>query len=595
MNALYNSVKIESTNCLLQELNSAITNVLNAIDSIKTSVWKRYAVLIFLCSVGSLSAAQNRSIFLGIVVDQATQTAIPYAHVTFDGTAIGTSANLDGQFELKISNTALPVTLRISCIGYKSKTLTVNEVSNDRLKITLQPVTTSLDGVVVSANKPRKKDRNRAHRLVKRALRKIPKNYADDAVHLPAFYRHYCAENGNYVRLIEAAMDLTRSGKDNYKAYIPQENLGFEVAQLRRSFDFTQNSRLSHPPISLNYLLTGDLTSYDYSNPLLEATTQYVLTDTTSFDQQTVYVVDFNTPKNMRRTAYHGRLFIEAKSLAFLRIELSELTGRKSISDSTNVQLDRITFYKRHEDQYFLDRSSTDVYALKLSYDTLGRTIDSIVHTSHIELITNNILPNPEKHRGGPEPTADDLVSVDYDSTFWDSYNILQATEIEDKIISDLSRKLDLRKQFALFNTIEEGGKSIINSDAFQSILAKYQDTPVYVVIWSGQSHPNHFDVAPHRWLAKRLKREKAKLLLVSIDDNDTKWELAREVYQLNIKDVIHERMSFEFDSELLAELFTNVLPFYCFFDKTGKLVSTEPPLPAQEDIQLLLSSKPIR
>lgn len=539
--------------------------------------------------------AQNRSIFLGIVVDQVTQTAIPYAHVTFDGTAVGTSANLDGQFELKIPNTALPATIRISCIGYESEIFVVKEIGSDRRKITLQPITTSLEGVVVSANKPRKKTLNKARRLVKRAIRRIPKNYSNDPIHLPSFYRHYCAENGSYVRLIEAALDLTRSGKGPYKVSIPQENLGFEVTQLRRSFDFTQNSRLSHPPISLNYLLTGDLTAYDYSNPLLALNTKYQLIDTTSFDDQTVYVVDFNTPINMKRTAYYGKLFIEAKSLAFLRIEFSELNGKRTISDSTDVRLDRLTFFKKHEDKYFLDRSSADVFALKLSYDTLGRTIDSIVHTSHIELITNNILANPNKEKGGPEPTAENLVHVAYDSTFWDRYNILQATEIEDKIISDLSRKLDLRKQFALFNTIEEGGKSIINSEAFQSILAKYEDTPTYVVIWSGQSHPNHFDVAPHRWLAKRLKREKARLLMVSIDENEAKWQLSREVYQLNIKGVIHERMNFEFDSELLADLFSNVLPFYCFFDKTGELVSTNPPLPAQEDIQLLLSTKAIR
>ena len=93
--------------------------------------------------------------------------------------------------------------------------------------------------MVVSADKPKKKELNQARRLVKRALRRIPKNYSDEAIRLPAFYRHYCAENDNYVRLIEAALDITRSGKDPYKAYIPQENLGFEISQLRRSFDYT--------------------------------------------------------------------------------------------------------------------------------------------------------------------------------------------------------------------------------------------------------------------------------------------------------------------------------------------------------------------
>lgn len=568
---------------------------MNSIHGLSISLGKRYGVLLLLGILGHFLVAQNQSVFLGIVVDQVTETAIPYAHVTFEGTAEGTSANLDGQFELKIPMAQMPTRIRISCIGYESMTINLGEIPRERQIIFLKPVTTSLEGVVVSADMPIKKDKARARRLVKRALRKIPKNYATDPVHLPSFYRHYCAENGNYVRLIEAAIDMTRSGKDAYKAFIPQENLGFEVSQLRRSFDFTQNSRLSHPPISLNYLLSGDLTAYEYNNPLLEPNTQYQLIDTTSFNDKDVYVVGFQTANKVRHLTFQGKLFIEAKSLAFLRIEYSELTGRKNISDSTDIQLDRITLYKKHHDKFYLDRSSADVYGLKLSYDTLGQTIDSIVHTSHIELITNNIKSNPDKEKGGLEPTADDLVHVDYDSSFWDNYNILQATTLEDKIISDLSRKLDLRQQFALFNTIEEGGKSIINSDAFQSILSKYKDTPSYVVIWSSRSHPNHFDVAPHRWLAKRLKRKKAKLILVSIDDTDEKWQLAREVYQLNISGIVHERMNFKFDSELLAELFSDVLPFYCFFGKTGELISTDPPLPAQEDIQLLLASKPIR
>ena len=148
----------------------------------------RIGVWLLLSSIAHSSLAQNRSVFLGIVVDHVTETAIPYAHVTFDGTAVGTSANLDGQFELKIPAGALPATVRISCIGYESVTLTVAEIPSDRQRINLAPVTTALDGVVVSADKPKKKELNQARRLVKRALRRIPKNYSDEAIRLPAFY-----------------------------------------------------------------------------------------------------------------------------------------------------------------------------------------------------------------------------------------------------------------------------------------------------------------------------------------------------------------------------------------------------------------------
>ena len=554
-----------------------------------------FLALIVSCSICSILAAQNRSVLKGVVLDEVTGEVIPFAHVVFDGTVHGSSTNLDGHFELKIPDFLNHIAIKVSCIGYESTSIELTNIPSARKPILLKPTTTTLQGVVVAASTPRMKEKDKARKLVRRAIRKIPRNYANDPARLPAFYRHYCAENGQYVRLIEAAVDLTRSGKDPYHTTIPQENLGFDVTQLRRSFDYTQNARLSHPPISLNYLLTGDLTSCEYSNPLDIKSAQYRMLDTTSFEGKKVYVIGMYATAASKKTSFQGKLYLEAESLAFLRIEFNEWSGRKTISDSTDVQLKRITFFKKRQNQYYLDRSSTDVRALKLAYDTLGQTIDSIVHTSHIELITNNILDNPDKLKGGTEPTAEELAHVDYDSTFWDNYNILEATAIEEEIIADLSKKINLRKQFALFNTIEEGGKSIIKSKAFQQVLEKYRDFPTYVVIWSGQSHPNHFEVAPHRWLARKLKREKARLLMISIEENEQQWTMAREAYQLNIPGVIHERIDFDFDSELIADLFSDVLPFYCFFNKAGELISSAPPMPAHEDIQLLLAPKSIR
>ncbi len=545
-------------------------------------------------SLGTFKAyAQGSSVLLGRVTEAGSGEIVPFAHVTIGESVIGTSTNLDGHFELRIpEGTPRPYTIKISCIGYKPSISEIHTIPNSRQSFTINPATTSLGSVVITADKKRKKLRDPAKQLVRKALKRIPKNYSDEPSIYPAFYRHYCAENDNYVRLIEAALELTRSGKDPYTSTIPQENLGFEVKQLRRSFDFTQNSSLSHPPISLNYLLTGDLTAYNYTNPLRDMPTKYAMLDTTYLDGNVIYVIQFHTkPTGLNHRYYTGKLFIEAESLAFVRIETTEDYGLRTIGDSTDILSQRICIYKEFNGQYHLDRSSVDLSGLHLSYDTLGQVVDSVVHTSHIELITNNILPNPSKRKGSEEPTSEDLVNVPYDSTFWDHYNILEATAMETKIIEDLSRKIDLRKQFALFNTIEEGGKSIIASEPFQEVLARYEGTPTYVVIWSPASRPNYFDIRPHTRFLRKLNRDKLQLVMVSIDDNDESWQLTRQLYKLDQKGIEHARISFDFDSKLLEELFNDVLPFYCFFDESGALLTTDPPLPSHQDIQFLIRS----
>ena len=526
----------------------------------------------------------------GVVQEDGTNETVPFVHLRITGKAYGTSTNLDGQFEIKLDLQVMRqqrLSLTLSCIGYHNLRIAAEDLQPTNTFV-LKPNTTSLAGVTVTGKKPKKKLINQGRRIVALALRRIPANYHSKTVLYPSFYRHYCAENETYVRLIEAALDVYRSQSKPYRALYPAENLEFQVHQLRRSFDFTKSARLSHPPISLNFLLANDLTSYEYKNPFFnKRAITYALRDTTFLDEQKVAVVDFQAPS----TAAHpesldGTFYIGLNDYAFLKMDVHERFARGTISDSVDLHIVKTTFYKKLSDKYYLDRTFSDLEALHLTFGMDHEVTDSVVHRSHVELITNDVQLNPSKKVEGDEPKKEELRQIEYDSLFWKKYTILEATEVEKKIIADLSERLSLEKQFEMFNDIDLGGKSVIASDRFQNVLSKYNGTPTFVILWASWAYPNYFDIDPAPYLAKRIKREKADLVLVSLDDNDEEWEMSRMIYQLDRKGIEHERLDFEFDSEVTQKYFKNVLPYRCFFDAEGNLASTPPPLPSDPGIQ---------
>ncbi|MEM9326165.1 MAG: carboxypeptidase-like regulatory domain-containing protein [Bacteroidota bacterium] len=531
----------------------------------------------------------------GTVRDVDTEEPVPFVHLRITGTAYGTSTNLDGQFEIKLDLSAMrekDLSLTLSCIGYRSL-----RVPPNRLDVTnafaIESNTTSLGSVTVTAQKTRKKLINQGRRIVLKALRRIPYNHESESVLYPSFYRHYCAENETYVRLIEAAIDVYRPGKKPYQVLYPEENLEFQVNQLRRSFDFTESARLSHPPISLNFLLNNDITSYTYKNPFFaKRTVNYALRDTTYLGNEQIAVVDFRAEKSAAHPErFDGTLYISLSDFAFVKSEVNERFTRKTISDSINLHNSRVTFYKKLGDRYFLDRTISDLDALHLSFDSLGVVTDSVVHRAHIELITNDVLLRPEKPIEGGEPTKEDLRNVAYDSLFWDEYTILEATNLEKQIIEDLSERLSLEKQFAMFNDIEMGGKSVLSSTEFKELIQQYAGRPTYVILWAGWAYPNYFDIEPGPYLARQIKRGKIHLLLVSLDHREEDWEEHRLIYQLDRKAIHHERIDFQFDSEIAKKYFRNVLPYRCVLDASGRLVEGTPPLPSDPTIQDFLRS----
>lgn len=133
-------------------------------------------------SVNAASLGTNGRRVRGVVLDQKTQAPVPYASVAIPGQPLGTVADAQGQFELRLPPEAS--TLQISSVGYATATLTSPATS--LLTVRLTPAAYELQGVQVQGQSldPR--------RIMKKVLAAIPLNYEqqDYAAQVYAHRRH---------------------------------------------------------------------------------------------------------------------------------------------------------------------------------------------------------------------------------------------------------------------------------------------------------------------------------------------------------------------------------------------------------------------
>ncbi len=136
------------------------------------------SLLIFwiLLLIPILCFSQKNS-FQGKVIDEKTKEAIPFVNIGVEGKPLGTITDDRGFFS--ISNIKTDNNLVFSCIGYKSKRLSYNEISNTKI-ISLIPQARELSEVTITGMT--------AKAVIKEALKRIDENYHTSDIYLDVSY-----------------------------------------------------------------------------------------------------------------------------------------------------------------------------------------------------------------------------------------------------------------------------------------------------------------------------------------------------------------------------------------------------------------------
>lgn len=554
--------------------------------------WKQYIGILWvwlLIWAGPSWGQQLR--FHGKIVQAGSGEPVPYASLRLADRPQGVLSNAEGIFAFNIPIADLDniKSLSISRIGFAPRTLSLEDAPQDPEEpwiIRLEVREFTLNEVIIYSSDLGPRD------MVALAFRKRRENYANEPYTAQAFYRHYCREGGRYGRLIEAAVDLY-DGKGHRRTWArPARKLGLQIRELRRSVDFTALAGRRHLPIALYPTLAKDYVSYE--NPLLKHLQddffQWEYTDTTYHQGQVLYVV--RATGRLNGQAYSAELYIAADTWAIVRIEEQLTRAFRNAQESFRRTDHFVASYALFRGRYYLDYMLNEGEYVRDRYDSLGRVSWQDDHFHHVEIMVNSLDLYPKVPLSGKEPGREALDAMPYHPEFWETYSVLQATPLEQKIARDLADRVNLQQQFA-------AGDEAETSPAFQDQLdqrqlsqlqAKYAGHLTVLCFWDGAYKPGVQTLLRGRKLYKTYYEKPPGLIFISLEATEAAWLAAIRKKQLYLGS--HMRLRRGLQSPIAAQYGVTGSPTFILLGPDGTELMRTEDLPKVKEIEKVLNGR---
>lgn len=253
------------------------------------------------------------SSYRGIVLDAGNDEPIVFASVVISGTLTGTVTNTEGRFLIKIPDNIKNPSITISSLGYKTRTISVSDLSSGQVNtLHLELALVPIEPVVIRGADPKK--------LLADAVRRIPNNYGDSPVMMTGFYRESIRKNrNNYKSVGEAILDIYKSSYKNiFDADRVKIYKGRKSEDLRRSD--TIMMKFMGGPVTVSALDLAKNTS-DILSPRVFDYYDYHLGGMVDIDGRQTYIIHFDQKDSVSVPLYKGKIYLDKESLAFVSID----------------------------------------------------------------------------------------------------------------------------------------------------------------------------------------------------------------------------------------------------------------------------------
>lgn len=197
-----------------------------------------------------MSSIAQEDFLKGYLYDANEKVPIPFATIQVKGWSKGVISNKNGSFRIPSQFGQLSDTLLISCMGYQSKRIAFSQFkADDANVIFLNPGVFQLGETVVKAKRKR---RQSATQIVRRAIKNIRQNYSNDDFSLIGYYRDYQWHDDNYLNLNESLVEVFDHGfgtsdewRTKYALYTVSKNQTFPRDSLSaRPYDYNKYQKV---------------------------------------------------------------------------------------------------------------------------------------------------------------------------------------------------------------------------------------------------------------------------------------------------------------------------------------------------------------
>ncbi|MBN1990142.1 MAG: carboxypeptidase-like regulatory domain-containing protein [Bacteroidales bacterium] len=397
-------------------------------------------------SVAAMAQAEAAYVTVsGVVKDENTRKEVSFASISIPGTHVGTVANADGEFTLKVLKSLNATDFEVTHIGYHNKKFNIEEALKNGKTYYIAPHSVQLKEVIVRPEDPES--------ILKGALANVRANYSDIPNILVGFYRETIKQKRDYVSISEAVVDVYKGA---YQKEFDYDRV--RVYRGRKSGDVKKADTLvvklqGGPHIAMmldivknpDVLLDPDMLQY-YS---------YEVLDLVSIDNEMNYVIGFTPRVELDFPLYIGKVYVTTETLAISMVEFSmdlsdpnkaalQFVRRKPAGlRFTPTTATYLVTYKKQNDRYFLNYVRTEV-AFKCKWN---RKIFSSSYTIMSEMaITDRQMDGVTRFTAKESLKSTsvlaDMVPVYFDEDFWGEYNVIEPEESIQSAIKKLNRKL---------------------------------------------------------------------------------------------------------------------------------------------------------
>lgn len=390
----------------------------------------------------SIAATAQTITISGLVQDNTTQEALPFASVGIKDKSTSTITNLQGEFDFHLPDSYRNEILVVSMLGYSNFEAPVWSLLADQQKvqnIALVKSPTVLDEVFVT-------DSLSGGDVMRISLSRINDNYPSTPFLLDGFYRDIKKVGGTYISLLEAAVKIY---DENYE-------------EPRNKFRLRERVRLMEVRQSLGYenkftnffdqdnLLEDFLLHNNVRYRQFENSEEFFMNlhrePDSFFDGHPIFVISVDQH-------YHLKIFIDKSDYAIIHLEYTiglqeQVISKRKEMVGKFVGLTKTMDFKRFHGKMYLSFMTmtskvnwydTKTKELKFETELLQQLLINTVHDNTAERISST-----EKMRNYGLQYQD----LPYNKKFWTDYNLIKETPLDKKILSDLEQHLPLDKQF---------------------------------------------------------------------------------------------------------------------------------------------------
>jgi hypothetical protein len=376
----------------------------------------------------------------GRVLDRNTLQPVPFANICLVGKSIGTVANLEGNFLMKINSRHLQDSLGISCMGYERLIIPITSFIHPGQNYYLKPDIIPIQEVIIR--------KTNALSLLRAAIENIPHNYPIEPTLLTSFYREIVTKNDRVMAVSEAILQTYKTG---YNMSVSGDQI--KIVKGRKTIESSSaDTLILKLKAGLNTTLLLDVAK-NLPEFLIEENFQsyyYKMADIIVSDQNELYVIEFSPRDVVPATLYKGRIFLDLKSLAIAAVEFEvDPTKMETASHMFVLKKPRhvkvkplkaeykVTF-RNIDGRYYLNliRCKTS-FRIRQKNQLFGSTYSTILEMAVTDIETDNV----ERFRIKETVRSQDIFMEqisDFQDSFWGEYNFIKPEVPLEKAIKDL-------------------------------------------------------------------------------------------------------------------------------------------------------------